>query len=98
MKKYRFLSALLLLAVLFSLPVPVSAAQEELDLFCTHAVLLDANHGDILYDKGASERAYPASTTKLTTCLLVMEATHHRRGHRLPGADRQLLHRRYQGG
>ena len=74
MKKYRFLSALLLLAVLFSLPVPVSAAQEELDLFCTHAVLLDANHGDILYDKGASERAYPASTTKLTTCLLVMEA------------------------
>ncbi|NBI09172.1 D-alanyl-D-alanine carboxypeptidase [Colidextribacter sp. OB.20] len=74
MKKYRFLSALLLIAVLFSLPLPVRAAQEDLELFCTHAVLLDANHGEILYDKGANERAYPASTTKLTTFLLVMEA------------------------
>lgn len=74
MKKYRFLSALLLLAVLLSLPLPAFAAQEDLDLFCTHAVLLDANHGDILYDKGASERAYPASTTKLMTALLVSEA------------------------
>jgi len=74
MKKYRFLSALLLAALLLSLPVPVRAAQEDLDLFCTHAVLLDANHGDILYDKGASEKAYPASTTKLMTALLVLEA------------------------
>jgi len=74
MKKYRLLSALLLAALLLSLPVPVHAAQEDLDLFCTHAVLLDANHGDILYDKGASEKAYPASTTKLMTALLVMEA------------------------
>ena len=73
MKKYRFLSGLLLLAVLCSLPVPV-CAQEEPSLFCTHAILLDANYGEILYDKGASQRAYPASTTKLTTCLLVLEA------------------------
>ena len=73
MKKYRFLSVLLLLAVLCSLPVPV-CAQEEPSLFCTHAILLDANYGEILYDKGASQRAYPASTTKLTTCLLVLEA------------------------
>lgn len=74
MKKYRFLSAFLVLPILLSLLIPVSAAQEDLDLFCTHAVLLDANHGEILYDMGSSERAYPASTTKLTTCLLVLEA------------------------
>lgn len=74
MKKYRFLSVFLLIATAFSLLLPVSAVQEEPDLFCTHAVLLEANHGDILYDKKSGERAYPASTTKLMTCLLVLEA------------------------
>lgn len=74
MKKYRFLSLLLVLPIVLSLLIPASAAQEDLDLFCTHAVLLDANHGEILYDMGSSERAYPASTTKLATCLLVLEA------------------------
>lgn len=74
MKKYRFLSVFLFAAVLCSLLTPVSAAQEDLNLFCTKAVLLDANHGEILYDMNSGERAAPASTTKLMTCLLVLEA------------------------
>ena len=76
MKKYRFLSLVLLLALALSL-TPVSAAgpnQEDLDLFCTHAVLLDANHGEILYDMRTNEKAYPASITKIMTALLVLEA------------------------
>ena len=76
MKKYRFLSVFLLLFTLLSL-VPASAAvpnQEDLDLFCTHAVLLDANHGEILYDMKATEKAYPASITKIMTALLTLEA------------------------
>ena len=74
MKKYRFLSLFLLLALSLT---PVSAAvpgQEDLNLFCTKAVLLDANHGEVLYDMNSGERAAPASTTKLMTCLLVLEA------------------------
>ena len=74
MKKYRFLSVLLVLPMVLSLLLPVSAAQEDLDLFCTHAVLLDANHGEILYDMRATEKAYPASITKIMTALLVLEA------------------------
>lgn len=75
MKKYRFLSLLLLGSMLLSLiPISAAPAQEDLDLFCTHAVLLDANHGEILYDMKANERAYPASITKLMTVLLVLEA------------------------
>lgn len=77
MKKYRFLSLILLFTLALSL-VPVSASavpnQEDLDLFCTHAVLLDANHGEILYDMKAHEKAYPASITKIMTALLVLEA------------------------
>ena len=73
MKKYRFLSLFLLIPILLSL-IPPAGAQEDLDLFCTHAVLLDASHGEVLYNMKANERAYPASTTKVMTALLVVEA------------------------
>lgn len=75
MKKYRFLSVLLLIPLMLSLVPPAGAAgQDDLNLFCTHAVLLDAEHGEVLYDMKANEQAYPASTTKIMTALLVMEA------------------------
>lgn len=37
------------------------------------AILIDADTGVILYEKNSHERMYPASTTKLLTCLLAME-------------------------
>lgn len=75
MKKYRFLSLFLLVTITLSLtPSAAAPAQEDLDLFCTHAVLLDANHSEILYDMNATEKAYPASITKIMTALLVLEA------------------------
>lgn len=76
MKKYRFLSVLLLIPMALSLLLPASAAigHEDLNLFCTNAVLLDASHNELLYDMKANERAYPASLTKVMTALLVMEA------------------------
>lgn len=37
------------------------------------AVLLEAETGTILYAKNIHERAYPASTTKLMTCLIAAE-------------------------
>ena len=73
MKKYRFLSLLLLIPMVLSLVLP-AAALEEPEVYCDHAVLLDANHGEVLYDKNAYERAYPASTTKIMTALLVLDA------------------------
>ncbi|MCI8423241.1 MAG: D-alanyl-D-alanine carboxypeptidase [Lawsonibacter sp.] len=74
MKKYRFLSLLLLIPALLSLLVTPTAALDDIDLYCTHAVLLDANYGEILYSKKGDEKAYPASITKVMTALLVMEA------------------------
>lgn len=74
MKKNRFLSLFLLLTLLASLLCVPAAALEEPDLFCTHAVLLDANYGEVLYSKNAYDKAYPASITKVMTALLVMEA------------------------
>lgn len=37
------------------------------------AVLLEANTGTVLYAKNIHEKSYPASTTKLMTCLLAAE-------------------------
>ena len=37
------------------------------------AILMDVDTGSILYAKNIHERSYPASTTKLLTCLIAME-------------------------
>lgn len=37
------------------------------------AILMDANTGTILYSKNIHEHLYPASTTKILTCLLAVE-------------------------
>ena len=37
------------------------------------AVLMDARTGEVLYEKNANEKNYPASITKIMTCLLVLE-------------------------
>lgn len=78
MKKYVYslLSLLVLCPILLSLIIPPVRAEEgdPLNLFCTHAVLLDVNYNEVLYDKNATDRAYPASLTKVMTALLVMEA------------------------
>ncbi|MCL6517926.1 D-alanyl-D-alanine carboxypeptidase family protein [Alicyclobacillus sp.] len=54
------------LAALHAPQPPVVKAQS--------VVLMDADNGQILYEKNADERRAPASTTKIMTMLLVMEA------------------------
>ena len=75
MKKCRFpslLAAVILLAALF---LPMSAAAvEEPSLTCRNAILIDATYDEVLYDKGAYDKVYPASITKVMTALLVLEA------------------------
>lgn len=43
------------------------------DLVSNAAVILDAETGNILYQKNADDKHYPASITKLMTCLLAIE-------------------------
>ena len=38
-----------------------------------YAILIDADTGSVLYEKNSEERAFPASTTKIMTCILVLE-------------------------
>lgn len=75
MKKYRFLSSLLAVITLTVLFTPFSAlAAPAPEITARHAILMDANYDQVLYENNAHEKAYPASITKVMTALLVCEA------------------------
>ncbi len=61
---------LLLISLLFALPV----VAEELKTTATHALLMDADTGAILFEKKADEKMHPASMSKLMTAYLLFEA------------------------
>lgn len=74
MKKNRLLAKILLFtALLGMLPLQVSAVTPP-ELTSTHVLLMDAEYKEVLYEKSGYDRAYPASTTKIMTALLVLEA------------------------
>ena len=79
MKKSRFLSFLLTVALVFSLSVPYAGAYHSDIVDAMHvdakaALLVELDSDMILYEQNAYERVYPASITKVMTALLVLEA------------------------
>lgn len=63
----------LLIFVLLLLLCPAAAQAEELELYAQSAVLMDGDTGRILFGKNQDERRAMASTTKIMTCILVLE-------------------------
>lgn len=53
--------------------VDAEVNSNNLDLHANCLLLLEKNTGDILYEKNAYEKMYPASTTKIMTAILVLE-------------------------
>lgn len=49
------------------------SAEEPPDLASTHALLVDEKTDTVLYDKGSTERCYPASLTKVMTAIVVLD-------------------------
>lgn len=75
MKKRRFLS----LFLIFSLLVPLvlstqAAAYQPIEIEAKAALLVEADTGEVLYDKNSHQENYPASLTKIMVALLVFEA------------------------
>lgn len=50
-----------------------SIDSEELNITADYAILIEAATGRVIYEKNADEKAYPASTTKMLTCVLAIE-------------------------
>ena len=77
MKKYRSIPAFFLLLSLLTTLLTPALATEESDSFTVNAasaLLLDADHDEVLYEQNADERRFPASITKVMTGLLTAEA------------------------
>lgn len=51
----------------------VSEQTKELSLYATAAVLMDADSGRVLYGKNADTPLAMASTTKIMTCIIILE-------------------------
>ena len=71
-KRFKPVFGLLLLMVVLY-PWHVSAAAAEPDLTAQAAILVEASTGRVLYEKNADDTHYPASMTKMMTCLLGIE-------------------------
>lgn len=52
---------------------PVSGVQQSLTINAKAAMLVDLNTGRVVYEQNADEIVYPASLTKIMTCLLALE-------------------------
>ena len=80
MKKTRLLSFFLLLVMVTTLLLPTALAEESsasdtsFDVLAKNAILVDLDFGEILFEKNAHDKAYPASITKVMTALLTLEA------------------------
>lgn len=77
MKSRRIFSLFFSLLLIFSLSVSAFASEGDVgegDTVAKAALLLDPDTGEVLFARNVHERLYPASTTKIMTSLLVMEA------------------------
>lgn len=73
MKKYRFLSLFLAALLTAVLALPASALDDPKP-HAGAAIVVDGDHGEVLYDYNAYEKMYPASVTKIMTSLVVLDA------------------------
>ena len=77
MKTRRFFSLFFTLLLLLNLTAPARAAQDDTgdwEVEARAALLVDPDTEEVLYARNIHERLYPASLTKIMTCLLVLEA------------------------
>ncbi len=69
----RFLSALLILAILIT-PVVVLAEFDYESIPTPNIIVVDGNDTNVVfYERGADQKTYPASTTKIMTAILALE-------------------------
>ncbi len=67
-----FLAAVFFMAQ-FALPARAETTAEDISLYATAAVLMDADSGRVLYGKNADTPLAMASTTKIMTCITILE-------------------------
>ncbi len=73
----RVLGLLAALLLVFGMEIVAVAeengAESPPSLYAQAAILLDADTGQVIYQKNPHQKMYPASITKIMTCLIAME-------------------------
>jgi D-alanyl-D-alanine carboxypeptidase (penicillin-binding protein 5/6) len=64
--RYLIYSAFFVISGLNAAPISIS-------VFASSAILINANNGKVLFEKQADQKQFPASTTKIATCLLALK-------------------------
>ncbi len=70
-----FLSVIFLISGAFCLPANAAfdSAMEKLDLYSDTVYLVSTDNGTVLFDKNSDRQTAPASLTKITTAIVVLE-------------------------
>lgn len=74
MKKSKFLLLVLIILITASLLPLQALALEEPEVLSQSVLLMDADSGEVLFEQNADQTMHPASTTKIMTVLLAIEA------------------------
>lgn len=74
MKKFRILPLILILLLVLSVLPGAALAVSDPQVSARAAILVNADTGEVYYEKNADQTVEPASCTKLMTALLVAEA------------------------
>lgn len=69
----KTLRRLFLLLLCVSALTPYAFALDDPNIRARNAILADPETGQVFYERGADDPAYPASTTKIMTALLVLK-------------------------
>lgn len=71
----RIFSAFLIICLLFTPILTVNAYEPSgIDITAKAAMLVSLDTGEVLFEKNADQKVYPASITKIMTTLLVLES------------------------
>lgn len=74
LKKITKISLIILFNFIFILSFTVVRAEEDLIRYSRNAIVIECDTGDVLFEKNPDENRYPASTTKIMTIKLVLDA------------------------
>ena len=72
-KKFFIISILLITLLLNNFNIVYAETSESPEISSRSAILIDNKTGQVLYDKNANEKMFPASITKILTALIVLE-------------------------
>ncbi len=72
-RTHKYILTILTVLLLIFIPLSKVSAINRDDIVSQAAIMIDIDNGQVLFEKNADEKMYPASITKIMTALLALE-------------------------